>query len=70
MDEHSCLIALSGRPDIVQERYRFNTATGEFNRVGGLQRKSAYKLFGIAGCTVFIERAVHRYEIMLGALGH
>lgn len=69
-EEYKRLVALSCRPDVATLRYRFNETTGEYNRIGGQPRKSAYKLFGIAGCTVLIERAIHRYEVMLRALGY
>ena len=68
-DEYDRLVMLSCRPDVAALRYRFNESTGEYRRIGGQPRKSAYKLCGIAGCTVLIERAVHRYEVMLKALG-
>ena len=68
--EYEKLVASSCRPDIAASRYKYNEATGEYNRIGGLPRKSAYKLFGISGCTVLIERAIHRYEVMLRALGY
>lgn len=69
-DEYERLVILSCRPDMATSRYRFDETSGEYYRVGGQPRKSAYKLFGIVGCTVLIERAIHRYEIMLRALGH
>ena len=68
-EEYVKLVELSCRPDVAAARYRPNETASEYTRIGGLPRKSAYKLFGIAGCTVFIERAVHRYEVMLRALG-
>lgn len=69
-EEYERLVNQSCCPDVAASRYRYNEATGEYNRIGGQPRKRAYKLFGIAGCTVLIERAVHRYEAMLRALGH
>lgn len=70
VDEYNRLVKLSCRPDAAALRYKFIESTGEYRRIGGQPRKSAYKLFGIAGCTVLIERAVHRYAVMLRALGH
>lgn len=68
-EEYERLVNSSCRPDVAASRYRFNETTGQYNRIGGQPRKSAYKLFGIDGCTVLIERTVHRYEVMLRALG-
>lgn len=68
--EYDKLVELSGRPEVAEERYRYNVDRKEYNRVGGMRRKSAYLLFGIEGCEVFIERAINRYEVILRALHH
>lgn len=67
-DEYEELQQLSGRPDVAAKRYRYNEVTREYNRIGGLPRKRAYRLFGINGCSVFVKKALHRYEVMLEAL--
>lgn len=69
-DEYNELVRLSGRPDVVAARFRPNQATGEYMRIGAMPRKSAYKLFGIEGCTVLVRKSIRRYETMLEALRH
>lgn len=69
-DEYTELVRLSTNPEIGPERYRYNETTRAYIRIGGLSRKRAYRLFGFVGCAIFVQKAIHRYEVMLEALHH